>query len=454
MEAVSFLPAVLVPSQQELQLRTVRLAVAAFPSKAGSQLVRALGCVAPLAEHRHLKRVRKAPDDGSLLEAILCDLPQASLPDAGADRAPMPPAGSAGGAHLPAAGSGDVALDSAAAADVVSSSTSSGPTDLAVGCLPAALQSLFAEHRGVRLRLVHAAADAPQTRQQWEAWMPLWPITWRVPEHGAHVTEETAVDARTQAYFEGHMRLALRLAAQGAAANAAVIVQSAGSVPVAQAADGAAAHPLHHAVMLAIEAAAERDLRLWPGPAVGGSADAGSVSGDAEDGGQADGKEQRQQGSGQAQGPEGTAPGDDDGAAPSLGPGSIGCSGAMRIANSASASGDACAPEPLGGPGGGGGDDAADGLASKRPRLGEGPPDAAAASAGPRPYMCTGFDCFVVREPCVMCAMALVHSRVERVVYAVPDGAHGALGGCRRLHACRSLNHNYKVYRMEAKQGG
>ena len=45
-----------------------------------------------------------------------------------------------------------------------------------------------------------------------------------------------------------------------------------------------------------------------------------------------------------------------------------------------------------------------------------------------------------------MCAMALVHSRVGRVVYAVQDSELGALGGRFRLHAERSLNHHYKVY--------
>lgn len=70
------------------------------------------------------------------------------------------------------------------------------------------------------------------------------------------------------------------------------------------------------------------------------------------------------------------------------------------------------------------------------------------ARVGPKPYLCTGFDCYVVREPCVMCAMALVHSRVQRVIYAEADPEHGALGGSLKLHGQQSLNHHYSVYHM------
>ncbi|KAK9915481.1 hypothetical protein WJX75_009821 [Coccomyxa subellipsoidea] len=66
-----------------------------------------------------------------------------------------------------------------------------------------------------------------------------------------------------------------------------------------------------------------------------------------------------------------------------------------------------------------------------------------------KPYLCTSYDCYTVREPCAMCAMALVHSRVRRVIFCVPDEAHGALGGSFRLHGQRSLNHHYQVYRCQ-----
>lgn len=40
-----------------------------------------------------------------------------------------------------------------------------------------------------------------------------------------------------------------------------------------------------------------------------------------------------------------------------------------------------------------------------------------------------------------MCAMALVHSRLRRVVFCRPDPAAGAIASRYRLHGERSLNH-------------
>lgn len=67
---------------------------------------------------------------------------------------------------------------------------------------------------------------------------------------------------------------------------------------------------------------------------------------------------------------------------------------------------------------------------------------------GPKPYMCTGYDCFLTHEPCIMCAMALVHSRVSRVVFCVQDEVGGALGSRLNLMKQRSLNHHYKVFHL------
>lgn len=69
-----------------------------------------------------------------------------------------------------------------------------------------------------------------------------------------------------------------------------------------------------------------------------------------------------------------------------------------------------------------------------------------------RPYLCTGFDIYLVWEPCAMCAMALVHQRFKRVFYAFPNPVTGALGGVYRLHGERSLNHHYTVFRISVPE--
>ncbi|XP_051127714.1 tRNA-specific adenosine deaminase TAD3 isoform X2 [Andrographis paniculata] len=65
-----------------------------------------------------------------------------------------------------------------------------------------------------------------------------------------------------------------------------------------------------------------------------------------------------------------------------------------------------------------------------------------------RPYLCTGYDIYFVWEPCVMCAMAIVHQRIKRVFYAFPNPNNGALGSVHRLQGEKSLNHHYAVFRV------
>ena len=71
----------------------------------------------------------------------------------------------------------------------------------------------------------------------------------------------------------------------------------------------------------------------------------------------------------------------------------------------------------------------------------------------PAPYLCTGYDCYTLNEPCAMCAMALVHSRLRRIVYVNESpGGRGMLGSGEeafpRLHSRRTLNHHFVVYKM------
>ena len=56
-------------------------------------------------------------------------------------------------------------------------------------------------------------------------------------------------------------------------------------------------------------------------------------------------------------------------------------------------------------------------------------------------------DCelFVTLEPCAMCAMALMHARFKRVVFAATDPKTGAAGSVVDLFADGRLNHHTQV---------
>ncbi len=58
-------------------------------------------------------------------------------------------------------------------------------------------------------------------------------------------------------------------------------------------------------------------------------------------------------------------------------------------------------------------------------------------------------DCtlYVTKEPCPMCAGAVVHVRLARVVYGVGDPKAGAAGGVMNLLQSPSLNHQCDITR-------
>lgn len=62
------------------------------------------------------------------------------------------------------------------------------------------------------------------------------------------------------------------------------------------------------------------------------------------------------------------------------------------------------------------------------------------------PYLCTGYWVFLLTEPCPMCAMALLHSRVARIFYGAVNRNVGVLGTRAVLHTVPGLNHRYRVW--------
>src|SRR3954469_22312116 len=54
-------------------------------------------------------------------------------------------------------------------------------------------------------------------------------------------------------------------------------------------------------------------------------------------------------------------------------------------------------------------------------------------------------DLYVTKEPCVMCAGALVHVRIRRVIFGCSDARSGAAGGLINLLQHPALNHHCEI---------
>ena len=54
-------------------------------------------------------------------------------------------------------------------------------------------------------------------------------------------------------------------------------------------------------------------------------------------------------------------------------------------------------------------------------------------------------DLYVTKEPCPMCAGAIVHCRVRRVIFGCPDPKGGAAGGFWNLLQAPNLNHRCDI---------
>jgi tRNA(adenine34) deaminase len=63
-------------------------------------------------------------------------------------------------------------------------------------------------------------------------------------------------------------------------------------------------------------------------------------------------------------------------------------------------------------------------------------------------YRLIGCSLYVTLEPCAMCAGAMIHARLDRMVYAAPDPKAGACGSVLEV-----LNHPQLNHQMLVEQG-
>ncbi len=68
-----------------------------------------------------------------------------------------------------------------------------------------------------------------------------------------------------------------------------------------------------------------------------------------------------------------------------------------------------------------------------------------AAEAAVGDWRLTGCTLYVTKEPCPMCAGALIHCRIDRVVFGAADPKGGAAGGAMNLLQFPTLNHACEI---------
>lgn len=70
------------------------------------------------------------------------------------------------------------------------------------------------------------------------------------------------------------------------------------------------------------------------------------------------------------------------------------------------------------------------------------------------PYLLTRMTLFTTHEPCLLCSMALLHSRVQYIIYAVESAGAGGCGSIYDVHEDEGLNHKFEVWHWKEAVAG
>jgi tRNA(adenine34) deaminase len=68
-----------------------------------------------------------------------------------------------------------------------------------------------------------------------------------------------------------------------------------------------------------------------------------------------------------------------------------------------------------------------------------------AAALAEENYRIPGSTLYVTLEPCAMCSGAMLHARIDRVVYGAPDPKTGAAGSVLNLFSSKQINHQTTI---------